>query len=152
MTPKAAATAGLLVNDEEDLTIQEAATVGFTFRTASTAPPRRCCAGSAWASRKAQLEAFHRGDHGYRAAKRVEFRGADPVRRREGNIPALEWLSDEEPRAVGDLTHVEKSFAPQAFAIVLNCRDRPIADETELRFAITNDRYPNHELRELSPD
>ena len=38
---------------------------------------------------------------GYRAAKRVEFRGADPVRRREGNILALEWLGDEEPRAVG---------------------------------------------------
>ncbi len=47
---------------------------------------------------------------GYRAAKRVEFRGADPVRRREGNILALEWLGDEEPRAVGDPMHVEKSF------------------------------------------
>ena len=48
---------------------------------------------------------------GYRAAKRVEFRGADPVRRREGNILTLEWLGDEEPRAVGDPMHVEMSFA-----------------------------------------
>ena len=47
---------------------------------------------------------------GYRAAKRVEFRGADPVRRREGNILPPEWLGDEEPRAVGDPTHVETSF------------------------------------------
>ena len=47
---------------------------------------------------------------GYRAAKRVEFRGADPVRRREGNILPLEWLGDEEPRAVGDSMHVETSF------------------------------------------
>jgi len=47
---------------------------------------------------------------GYRAAKRVEFRGADRVRFREGNILALEWLGDEEPRAVGDPMHVETSF------------------------------------------
>jgi hypothetical protein len=45
---------------------------------------------------------------GYRAAKRVKFRGADPVR--EGNILAPEWLGDEEPRAVGDPMHVETSF------------------------------------------
>src|SRR5215510_6579815 len=47
---------------------------------------------------------------GYRAAKRVEFRGADPVRGREGNILPPEWLGDEEPRAVGDPMHVETSF------------------------------------------
>ena len=47
---------------------------------------------------------------GYGAAKRVEFRGADPVRRREGNILPPEWLGDGEPRAVGDPTHVETSF------------------------------------------
>ena len=47
---------------------------------------------------------------GYWAAKRVEFRGADPVRRREGNILPLEWLGGGEPRAVGDPMHVETSF------------------------------------------
>ena len=47
---------------------------------------------------------------GYRAAKRVEFRSADPVRGREGNILPPEWLGDEELRAVGDPIHVETSF------------------------------------------
>jgi len=48
----------------------------------------------------------------YRAAKRVYFRGADLVLlRRRQHRPITYWLVWEEPRAVGDLVHVEKFFA-----------------------------------------
>ena len=40
--------------------------------------------------------------------KRVQFRGADLVRRREGNISHGVLACMGEPRAVGDLAHVEK--------------------------------------------
>src|SRR6516164_9751233 len=48
----------------------------------------------------------------YRAAKRVYFRGADlvPLKRRQ-HRPMTYWLAWDEPRAVGDLVHVETFFA-----------------------------------------
>jgi hypothetical protein len=48
---------------------------------------------------------------GYRAAKRVEFRGADLVLlKRRQHPPLRNGLAGEEPRAVGDPMHVETSF------------------------------------------
>ena len=48
----------------------------------------------------------------YGAAKRVYFRGADlvPLKRRQ-HRPMTYWLAWDEPRAVGDLVHVETFFA-----------------------------------------
>ena len=45
-------------------------------------------------------------------AHQIEFRGADllPLKRRQ-HRPMTYWLAWEEPRAVGDLVHVEKFFA-----------------------------------------
>jgi hypothetical protein len=61
----------------------------------------------------------------YWRAKRVEFRGADRVRFREGNIRVLEWLGDEEPRAVGDLAHVETFFVRNLGGLIHARRHAP---------------------------
>src|SRR5215468_8963262 len=48
----------------------------------------------------------------YGAAKRVYFRGADLVSlKRRQHRPMTYWLAWDEPRAVGDLVHVETFFA-----------------------------------------
>src|SRR5262249_27122144 len=81
-------------------------------RGRSSQPPRPRVMHEVLLARAAVKRSQGRPRAKYGAAKRVYFRGADlvPLKRRQ-HRPMTYWLAWDEPRAVGDLVHVETFFA-----------------------------------------
>ena len=69
---------------------------------------------------------------GYRAAKRVEFRGADPVRRREGNPKAL--VASHQAMAKYRLEGISHEKAAHGVQAGQPCRTNTLASDRESPF------------------